>query len=257
MDSWRIQDLPPRGPGEGERTSGPVTDPATADAASAAERAFVERVRSDRARDRALLRRSVFTGVALVVAIGVLVVAGGIPRSYSLGNVPTGSAVTRLAPTVHPTPTRETPGATSVVRASPSQPGFEALEGRVARLEGRLGVLEDRTVVVEDRVQRSASGRARATPRSSVNSPKPTESPRTTGAATPQPSKVKAAPALSTKRSSVVSPARETTRRPDTPQGLAIGDRFRRGWETIERHVRRTPDEVREQVSKVKRLLAG
>ena len=183
--------------------------PTLGDAASDAERQFVERVRSDRARARTLLRRFILIGIVLVSAIAMLVVARGILSSPNGGHVPsTGALVT-----------------------APPRPGGEALEQRVGRLEGRVGALENRATVGERRAQRPASVTPAATPPSAVQSRK--------------------APAS---RSPTVTAA---ARRPQpAAQSLTIGERFRRGWDAIEGHVRRTPDDVRKGVNKLKRLFA-
>jgi hypothetical protein len=198
-------------------------------------------------------------------------------------------------PPLHGRTNNETITAQLEALAQPkAPPDGEALEQRVTRLEARLGALEDRATVVEHRPQRLASAASTATPRSAVHSAKPMASARATGVAatsprattapSPSPSQlaqprnaptgkephrpqtaavspprdVKANPVVSTKRVAAVSPARQTARRPETAaQGLTIGEKVRRGWETIERHVRRTPDEVRDGVTKVKRLFGG
>jgi hypothetical protein len=62
------------------------------------------------------------------------------------------------------------------------------------------------------------------------------------------------ATAVAAKRQASVS-SREVPRRPE-PE-VTFGERVRRSWQTVERHVRRTPDELRDGFNKVKRLFEG
>jgi hypothetical protein len=96
---------------EGASNAAPSDAMTPDEAASLAELAFIQRVRSDRARALAL-RRSILTSAALIAAIAVLFLARGIPRWPGADNVPpTGTALTpRAAPSEPLPPTRDAAG---------------------------------------------------------------------------------------------------------------------------------------------------
>ena len=213
-----------------------ASDPS--DAASPAEREFVERVRRDRARARALVRRSIF--VALVLAGAALFVARhGAPR-------PSGE---------HAADARSGGTADVPRQAPPAGANDEVLEQRVQRLEGRVGALEESATVLSRDVRPpapTASGtRPSTSPASAVRAP------RASRIAPAQRTEIKRPP-VPVKRVAVREPLRETARPPKADaDGITIHQRLRRGWETIERHVRRTPDELRDGLKTVKRLFGG
>ena len=223
------------------------------DAASSAEREFVERVRRDRAQARALVRRSMFIGVVLVVALAALFLG----RRATPG--PTGDNVAherRAEMPQSPQATNKAATAPAMRESAPSPPAHaddQALEQRVERLEGRLGALEQHA---------TASAAVTDTRHNAVRAASAVSAARSARTASSQPPKVKIAPAATPKRVTVSAPSRETVRRQTSDaDGINIGERFRRGWETIERHVRRVPQEVgnglRDGLRKTKRLFAG
>ena len=192
------------------------------DVPSPAEREFIERVRRDRARGRALTQRSIVVAL-IAVSAGLLLV-----RSVSW------RPASASAPSAMPA---------TVPLASRPGPPDPALEHRVGRLETRVDAVEERAAVLERRVHPSQ--------------PASSAPPRPTVKAAPVSPKAPAAvsrPAAVT-RQAAASSKRETARRPE-PE-VTFGDRVRRGWDTVERHVRRTPDDLRAGFNKVKRLFEG
>jgi hypothetical protein len=227
-----------------------VPDPI--DVASSAEREFVERVRRDRAQARALVRRSIVIGV-LVVALAALFLG----RRATPG--PPGDNVAherRAEMPQSPQATNKAATAPAMRESAPSPPAHAdnlALEQRVERLEGRLGALEQHA---------TASAAVTDTRHNAVRAASAVSAARSARTASSQPPKVKVAPVASPKRVTVSAPLRETVRRQTSDaDGINIGERFRRGWETIERHVRRVPHEVgnglRDGLRKTKRLFSG
>ena len=218
---------------------------ALGEAASPAEREFIERVRRDRARSRALTQRSMVVAV-LIVAFAALLFLRGVPSRLAVGVRPASSdeSTRPAAPPAPAAPTAPTP------RRGNDDPVFEQ---RVERLETRLGAIEERAAILERHVQSSASTVKNEARRTAVRPAPPTGTPRSPATSAPPRPTVKAA-TVATKHPAAIS-TRDAARRPD-PE-VKFTDRVRLGWETFERHVRRTPDELRDGFNKMKRLFAG
>jgi hypothetical protein len=211
------------------------------EAASPAEREFIERVRRDRARSRALAQRTVVVAGLIAVFAGLLFVLG-VPSRLAVGTRPAMSNES-TTPAALPAPTAPTP------RRHNDDP---VLQQRVDRLEARLGEVEERAAVLERHVQGSVSAGRNDARRAAVRPVPPSGTPRSTATSAPPRPPVKAA-TVSTKRHTPIS-SRDVARRPE-PE-VTFTERVRLGWETFERHVRRTPDELRDGFNKAKRLFS-
>ena len=217
------------------------------DAPSPAELAFIERVRSDRARARRLLRRALIAGSVSLAAIAAVVLTHGLPPwlgGHDIG--PAGAP--EAAPGAQLSFTRDSRGPNPALheRAAygPVPSDGEALEQRIARLEARLDALEHRATV-ERGPRPSPSVAPPAVQRNTVNTAKVAAPRRDTSVS----------PAVAPKRVAAVTAASRTVP-PREAQEPTLGDRLRSGWETIERQVRRTPDHFREGANKVRRVFA-
>jgi hypothetical protein len=227
------------------------------DTPSPAELAFIERVRGDREQARRLLRRTLAAAAVSLGVIAAVVLSHGLPR-WSSGE--------GLLPDIG---TR--------ARQPNARSDREALEERIAHLEARLEALESRPAVESNRPERPSATANPAPAGSAVRAakaPAPTpdarsvspltatlaasatssQAPRrksaTAGQASPGPGAV--SPSHVVKGTAAVSPTRVRS----VPAEPSFGDHVRRGWETLERGVRRTPDAIREGVVKVTRLFA-
>jgi hypothetical protein len=216
------------------------------DAPSPAELAFIERVRSDRARARRLLRRALIAGSLSVAALAAVVLTRGLPPWLRGPDIQPADRL-EAAPGARLSITGDSRDPDLAVHErvtyGPVPPDGEALEQRIARLEARLDALEHRATV--ERGPRPSPPVARpAAQRNAVN---------TKVAAPPREASV--SPAVAPKRVAAVAAASRTVPRAATHEPT-LGDRLRSGWETIERQVRRTPDHLREGANKVKRVFA-
>jgi len=216
------------------------------DAPSPAELAFIERVRSDRARARRLLRRALIAGSVSLAAIAAVVLTHGLPPWLRGHDMPPADRL-EAAPGARLSFTRDSRGPNPALHENatygPARPDGEALEQRIARLEARLDALEHRATV-ERGPRPSPSVERPAAPRNAVN-PKVAAPPR----------EASVSPAVAPKRVAAVAAASRTVPRRET-QAPTLGDRLRNGWDTIERQVRRTPDHFREGANKVKGVFA-